>query len=57
MNDRDNYGVIGLEHLFAMRDELVMLRHENRQLRTALDNAVASHQEIQERLAQEGEDE
>ena len=57
MNDRDNYGVIGLEHLFAMRDELVMLRHENRQLRTALDSAVASHQEVQERIAQEGEDE
>ena len=58
MNDADNYAVIGLTHYNAMRDRLAVLEYENANLREALDNAVTSHQQVQERLLQmdEGEE-
>lgn len=55
MDDRDNYAVIGLIHYDALISELAVLRHENQQLRQALDSAVAKHQEVQERIAAQDE--
>ena len=55
MNDAENYAVVGLTHYNDMRDRLAVLEYENRNLRDALTNAVASHQEIQERVS--GDDE
>lgn len=57
MNDHDNYAVIGLSHYNAMRDRLAVLEYENANLRASLDSAVASHLEVQARIAQEDEEE
>ena len=56
MNDAENYAVIGLSHYNAMRDRLAVLEYENANLRASLDNAVASHLEVQARIAQEDEE-
>lgn len=53
MDERNNYVVLGLDNYNAMRDRLAVLEDENTRLRIALDSAVASHQEIQERIAAE----
>ncbi len=45
--------MLGLDNYNAMRDRLAVLEDENTRLRIALDSAVASHQEIQERIAAE----
>lgn len=55
MNDAENYAVVGLTHYNDMRDRLAVLEYENQNLRDALNSAVASHQEIQERVSEDDE--
>lgn len=50
MDELNNYTVIGLDNYNALRDELAVLRYENQNLHSALDNAVASNMDLQDRI-------